>query len=200
MPQTKSTAHRRKTMADSILPMGILERIASGDIPSPPLAGPAIAGAGTAGNAGIDNPGAVFDDLDSAARDILGQINPMSKAQNREYGWGFYHDRDTGKIGYTDPIAIGLEGTDFRPFTSDNQVPIGMGHTHGNYSSAAGIATTRDADEYNSDDFSTQERMTDKPGDIQFMRRGPQTFTYYLGTPSGKFRKWTPWGGMENLP
>src|ERR1700721_733460 len=82
----------------------------------------------------FENPGAVFDDEDEAARDVLNQINPASINQNMEYGWLMYTDKNTGKIGYTTPQAIGPEGDPNNPATLSGPrggTIIGMGHTHG---------------------------------------------------------------------
>jgi hypothetical protein len=136
------------------------------------------------------NPGAVFDDEDEAARDALNQINKISMDQKSEYTWLLYHDNQTGKIGYTMPVATGENGdTGIHLSGPPGGTIIGMGHTHGAY------VTGRMKDgSYpgNFDDFSGTDQ--------DYMRTGnqPKNWTYYLGTPSGNFRKWTPYDGNQD--
>jgi RHS repeat-associated protein len=160
----------------------------------------------------IDNPGAVFDEPDSAAGDVLSQMNPISIKENSEYLWANYSDSATGKFGYTDPYNTGPTGSPKinLPITlNGNEIRTGsititgIGHTHGDYSLANGTATTKSRDAWDSDHFS-RGTGSGKGSDMYFMRgqsrNGSGMFYFELGTPSGQFFQWTPWGGVEPIP
>ena len=155
----------------------------------------------------FENPGAVFDDIDAAAKDIHGLVNPISKGQNLEYGWKYYFDNTTGKIGYTDPVSIGQRGgsnIQFQPlnngkiFDPNTITELRVGHTHGDYSvmmpGGRIVRSTRYRDPL-SDAFSNGRRDSD----MYNMQSGPRNQVYTLGTPSGKTLKWTGYGGLEEL-
>jgi hypothetical protein len=156
----------------------------------------------------IPNPGAVFDDIDAAAKDIHGVVNPASKALNMEYGWKYYFDNKTGKIGHTDPVPIGKVGgsnidlpflNNGRTFDSNSVTLLGYGHTHGDYIVKRGqdgpIERATRREDPTSDNFSAGGQNTD----MYFMQHRPQNLVYTLGTPSGKTLKWTGYGGLEEL-
>ena len=142
----------------------------------------------------VPNPGAIFDDFEAAAKDIHGLVNPVSKAQNLEYGWRYYFDNKTGKIGYTDPVPIGKTGgsnLDIPPlvggklFDPTTITELGLGHTHGDYVARRGpngpVQRATRRDDPTSDHFSRGGPETD----LGAAQRGLPNRIYTLGTPSG---------------
>jgi hypothetical protein len=111
--------------------------------------------------ADIENPGATFDSREAAAYDVTSKANALSIDQNREYQWTYYQDSGTGKYGYTDPYQVGLSGgrnvalpMSVNGDSLSNASTFGMGHTHGNYSDAAGNVVSKARDVFDSDKFS----------------------------------------------
>jgi hypothetical protein len=133
--------------------------------------------------------GAVYDSADEAARAILERINLWSVLENREYLSEIYRDKN-GKYGYTTAIPTGAEGVkNFRVAPPPGSF-AGLAHTHGAYSDREHRRVGRSEDAFNSDDFST--------GDYDYMRRNPYgAEAYYLGTPSGRFYRYSRKGGRK---
>lgn len=154
----------------------------------------------------FDNPGAVFDDIESAARYVHEIINPVSIKQNMEYQWKYYRDGKTGKVGFMDPAASrpeGGRGLVFRDISNGRQMPfqkeIGLGHTHGDWAKwdpkrGKRVRTDRRTAEGRSDYFSLG-----KESDLNTMENGPSDLIYTLGTPSGKLWLWSKSGGSKQL-
>jgi hypothetical protein len=133
----------------------------------------------------ISNPGPVFDSIEDAARDVLGQVNPISIDHNEEYAWLFYSDKKTGLVGYTDPVATGFAGAEdiHLKFDSSLGTLVGMGHTHGDYMWQADNGDLRRGyswlDSFHSDKFSGP--VTDPRG-----RTGPGHLLRALKCPAGR--------------
>jgi len=158
----------------------------------------------------IPNPGAIFDDIPSAGRYIHPLVDPISRSLNTEFHWGYYQDKRTGKIGYTDPVDAGAKGgagvkipllSNGRPFAFEDVIARGLGHNHGDYSISNGKGgvqrSTRRLARVQ-DDFSKSQRPGD-PSDMKTMQEGPDDWVYTLGTPEGKVWTWTKQGGKQVL-
>ena len=162
------------------------------------------AGAGAAGAGGASGaPGAgagtktangPFKTADEAARAALNAANPQSIKDNLEYSGLIYQGKDggfyfTGPAKGTDQGANPLKDAPAPPGTK----VVADYHTHGDYSTAdpkTGKAVrTNDPskDAFNSDNFSTQDKLDNKK----------QGYPGYLGTPSGTFRKFDPATGSD---
>jgi len=139
-----------------------------------------------------------FKTQDEAARAALEAANPKSIKDNREYSGLIYRDAN-GQYYYTGPI----QGSDQSANPYDAPAPdgtqeVGNYHTHGDYSIAdpnTGIAVrTSDParDEFNSDNFSVQDKKF-----ITQHGAGISGYAGYLGTPSGKFRRYDPATGDD---
>ena len=151
-----------------------------------PVAG-TVKGCGTAGNG-------PHDSADDAARAALAVANPASIKDNLEYSGLIYRGSD-GKYYYSGPA----KGTDqgANP-VGDAPAPkgttvVGDFHTHGDYSTedkktgAAVRSSDPKKDQFNSDNFSTQDK-TDNAA---------VGYPGYLGTPSGTLRKYDPATGKD---
>jgi uncharacterized Zn-binding protein involved in type VI secretion len=136
---------------------------------------------------------AKYKSQDDAAKAALTSVNPTSIAENREYGGLIYKDDATGKFGYTEPVAGGVMG--FNPDSvtvPDGTTQVGDFHTHGDYSTMdfmGNLVRTSDPsrDVLNCDNFS----MLDQMG-IGHDGAGRPGYAGYLGTPSGKLKKFVP--------
>lgn len=159
----------------------------------------------------MSNPGAVFDTPAEAADAMIDGVNARSVAENGEYHWTYYQDPATGKYGYSDPYWQGPAGgqkvrlklsVDGKPLAAS--WTIGMGHTHGDYSrrvSGQVQRTDKAHDGFNSDQFSSPG-SAGGPADWPFMRRGGNQGNwnfFTLGTPSGRFRMYSPQTGEMGM-
>jgi hypothetical protein len=153
----------------------------------------------------IPNPGAVFDDIESAAKDIHALVDPMSKSLNTEFHWRYYFDNKTGKIGYTDPVDAGIVGgagvqrpplSNGQPFAEEGVTTLGFGHNHGDYTALKNGQYQRS----NRSVAGVQDNFSQGPNsDMNTMRTGPDNHVYTLGTPSGRVRIWTKYRGNQFL-
>lgn len=154
--------------------------------------------AGGTGGAAASISNGPFATQDEAAKAALGQANPQSIRDNREYAGLIYRDAQ-GRYYYSGPIMGSDQGADpsKAPAPAGTQV-VGDYHTHGDYSTvdkATGAAVrTSDPslDQFNSDRFSS----TDKTG-IASDGAGIPGYKGYLGTPSGTFRSYDPSTGTD---
>jgi hypothetical protein len=168
--------------------------------PSPgaaPPAPPSATGAGSSPGVGAAAPGGTngpFATPDDAARAALQAANPQSIRDNREYSGLIYRGTD-GKYYYSGPARGTDQGANpvrDAPAPAGTTV-VGDYHTHGDYSTAdpttgAAVRTSDPArDDFNSDNFSTQDKLDNN-------RVG---YPGYLGTPSGTFRKYDPSTGSD---
>jgi len=137
-----------------------------------------------------------FATPDEAAKGALKVANPQSIKDNLEYSGLIYQGTD-GKYYFTGPAKGTDQGANplrDAPAPADTSV-VGDYHTHADYSTAdlatgAAIRTNDPSlDQFNSDNFSRQDKKDNQelgyPG--------------YLGTPSGKFRKYDPTNGNDIL-
>ena len=135
-----------------------------------------------------------FATPDDAAKAALSTANPQSIKDNLEYSGQIYQGSD-GQYYYSGPA----QGTDqgANPYR-DAPPPSGSSvvanyHTHADYSTAdpatgAAIRTSDpNRDDFNSDNFSTQDKKV-------FTNKG---HTGYLGTPGGTNKKFDPATGTE---
>ncbi len=132
--------------------------------------------------------------LDRAALAALNVANPKSIEDNLEYGGVLYQDTITGRYGYTGPIKGSDQGVNpFEEPVPEGAVLMGDYHAHGDYSTidpktGAAIRTSDPMrDDFNSDNFS----YTDIEG-ITNDGKGNDKYRGYLGTPSGKFKRYNP--------
>lgn len=133
--------------------------------------------------------GAIYDSRREAARAALEAVNIWSIASNGEHAFLVYQDPKTGRFGHTTPVYTGFQGGENIALRPGPGRTVGMGHTHGAYSTGQKERTNRSGDGWNSDDFSSGGAGTD----YETMRRNKNGFdAYYLGTPSGAFYEWTP--------
>jgi hypothetical protein len=120
-------------------------------------------------------PGDPYPTPDAAAVTAIRDINPTSIREDREYA-GMICRYATGKCFYTPPNK-GTKDTSRTRTCPDNSTPEGDYHTHGAY----------DPD-YLGERFSTvDESACDK-----------RNYQCYLGTPSGKIKKYTPIPGKPH--
>lgn len=129
--------------------------------------------------------------VDQKGIEALDIANELSIEDNLEYG-GFVYQADDGSLGFTNPT----QGTDqgWNPNLSVDLVPEGVKilavyHTHGDYSlldptTGQAIRTSNPLqDDFNSDHFSRQDRLTlDRYSTVRPGVKG------YLGTPSGIYK------------
>jgi hypothetical protein len=130
---------------------------------------------------------------EQAACAALGESNPTSISENREYAGAIY-EREGGGYTYTtpwpgsdhlsDPIAI---------YIGDLTKVVAEYHTHANYSTTTRQPTTKKCDAWKSDQFSSSDFV----GINQFMEqyRSGQSYKAFLGTPSGQYSQMFPLGG-----
>ncbi len=111
-------------------------------------------------------PGDPYPSADAAAIQAIKDINPTSIKQNIEYAGKIYKNAD-GTYSYTDPLG-GDERTSDVGHCPPGKDDEGDYHTHANAK--------------NGEDFS----YVDKEGNDENGKPG------YLGTPSGKIKKYTP--------
>ena len=138
-----------------------------------------------------------YGSADDAARAALNNANPQSIQDNKEYAGLIYQDQD-GKYYYTDPE--GGNGDTSQPYDSPapaGATVVGSYHTHGDYSTmdANGNPVRTDdpgKDQFNSDDFSREDKAF-----FQAHSAPGQNHTGYVGTPSGKFRRYDPGSGSN---
>lgn len=123
-----------------------------------------------------------FESADAAAIEMMNYSNPLSIEANLENGGLVFHN-DAGQYFVSTPMGGTLDG--FNP----GQVPQpdgltleGAYHGHADYSKADGTRTDKAGDEFNSDQFSQQDKRVADGG---FW--GP---VIYVSTPSGDFRKY----------
>ena len=131
-------------------------------------------------------PGTVlgpFASSDAAAIAMMGYSNPLSIAANRENGGLVFRDPNNGQFYITTPMQGSLDGFD------PSQVPqpagldlVGAYHGHADYSKADGTRTDAAGDEYDSNNFSPQDKRVTESG-----HWGDVT---YVSTPNGSFRKY----------
>jgi type VI secretion system secreted protein VgrG len=136
-----------------------------------------------------------FASADAAAKAALKEANPKSISANREFGGNVFKDAK-GQYGYSAPAKGSLAG--FSPNPSNipaGSTLVGDYHTHGNYSTAAGVATTKANDAFASDTFSPQDLSG-----ITNDSAGTSEYKGYLGTPSGTFYKFDPLSGTPAAP
>ena len=138
-------------------------------------------------------PGDRYPTPEQAAEDAISFINPTSIQQNTEYG-GTIRTDPSGQYYATNPIS----GTgDSVPITA-NASTVGDYHTHGDYSmvgpNGQPVATTQAQDQYNSDNFSTQDNTNSATIANHF---GTPNYQSYLGTPSGQIQTYNPATGVQ---
>jgi hypothetical protein len=133
---------------------------------------------------------ASFESRDDAARAALEFANPLSKAENLEYGGLLYKDPNTGKFGYSGPVKGDDQGvTPSQAKLPDGMELVGDYHTHGDYSiqddaTGAAIRTGNPRkDDFDSDRFSKTDRDS-----INHCAQIHPGYRGYLGTPSGIFK------------
>lgn len=123
--------------------------------------------------------GDCYSNPDAAGYDAVEGINSTSIANNRENA-GVVYRREDGNYSYTSPTNIGGFGWSFAGPAPAGTTAIGFYHAHGNYSTRSGMVVGHDADEMDSDRFSTRD-MTEA---------NKYGFLSYLGTPSGTFYRY----------
>ena len=123
-----------------------------------------------------------FASSDAAAVAMMAFSNPLSIAANLENGGLVFKDAD-GAYFVSTPMGGTLDGFD------PSQVPQPAGlelaacyHGHADYSESNGTRTTIDGDQFNSDQFSSQDKRVADGG-----YWGP---VIYVSTPNGDFRKY----------
>ncbi len=119
-----------------------------------------------------------FSNPDEAACDALKNTNPVSIAQNVEYGGVIKYDSSVGKYFATDPVTSGSPLYVIIPdaFYTDNSV--GDYHTHAAPNDDPEVETV-------DEDFSPADRAKF----YSLQHRFGAGFTSYLATPSGKYLK-----------
>lgn len=127
-----------------------------------------------------------FATADDAARAALTDANPKSIRDNLEYGGLVYKD-SKGDYYFTGPIMGSDQGVDPAMAAAPAGATIVADyHTHADYSLAdphtgAAIRTSDPSrDDFNSDDFSTQDKRSAKE----------LGYDAYLGTPNGSFLRY----------
>jgi RHS repeat-associated protein len=114
-------------------------------------------------------PGDPYPSADAAGIAAIREFNPISIKENAEYAGSVYKN-DNGTYSYTKPN----KGTPNRSKASPcplSKTPAGGYHTHGNYDP-----------NYDGENFSPNDKfISDRDG-----------IPEYLGTPSGKVKKYTP--------
>lgn len=131
-------------------------------------------------------PGTVlgpFASSDAAATAMMAYSNPLSIAANRENGGLVFQDPNNSQFYVTTPMPGTLDGFD----PSQVPQPAGMDlvacyHGHADYSKADGTRTDAAGDEFDSNNFSPQDKRVAEGGfwgDV-----------IYVSTPNGSFRKY----------
>lgn len=124
-----------------------------------------------------------FATADAAALEMMAYSNPLSIEANLENGGLVFQDPATGLFHVSTPMGGTLDGFD----PSQVPVPDGMElaacyHGHADYSKADGTRTDLAGDQFNSDQFSAQDKRVADGG-----YWGP---VIYVSTPNGDFRKY----------
>lgn len=134
-----------------------------------------------------------FATPDAAARAALTEANPKSIHDNLEYGGLIYKD-DKGDYYYSGPIKGSDQGVDpANAIAPNGSTIVADYHTHADYSladpntGAAIRASDPTRDDFNSDNFSTQDKRSAKA----------LGYDAYLGTPSGVFRRYDYTNGND---
>jgi len=129
-------------------------------------------------------PGDKYKDLNSAASDAIGDINPRSIAEDTEYGGWIYRNPD-GSYSYTEPVPGSPDGLSMPPLPpGKKREECSSYHTHGAYDPKYDYSRKNrnwpDANE----DFSPTDTYYDA-------KAGTPGF---LGTPKGKKKRYDPPG------
>ncbi|MDR6990304.1 DUF4329 domain-containing protein [Luteimonas sp. 3794] len=124
-----------------------------------------------------------FASSDAAAVAMMEYSNPLSIQANLENGGLVFRDTDSGQFFVSTPMGGTLDGFD----PSQVPQPDGMElaacyHGHADYSKSDGTRTDKAGDEFNSDQFSSQDKRVADGG-----YWGP---VIYVSTPGGDFRKY----------
>jgi Domain of unknown function (DUF4329) len=134
-----------------------------------------------------------FKSAAAAAKAALSEANPKSIKDNLEYGGLIYKDAK-GDYYYSGPIRGSDQGVDPANAPAPPwSVIVADYHTHADYSLAdpntgAAIRTSDPSrDDFNSDNFSTQDKRSAKA----------LGYDAYLGTPSGTFRHYDQATGTD---
>jgi len=121
-------------------------------------------------------PGDPYPTQDAAGTDAINDINPASIKEGKEYGGWVYQNSD-GTYSYTAPVPGTKDGLILPPRPPGKKT-TGDYHTHGANDPG-----------YKNEDFSNR----DKSGNDATGTTG------YLGTPSGKIKKYTPGGPPTDI-
>jgi hypothetical protein len=134
----------------------------------------------------IDNMSGFFDTIAFGVSDWLGDkpgIGSSVDKTNPAYAAGY---ATTGVNG-TLAGSIPLNDTAKAQITEAGGTPVGMHHTHGNYSTSDGTSTNSASSAFVDDIFSPQDiRLADRFGTVA------DPFSSYLATPGGDFQKYDP--------
>lgn len=124
-----------------------------------------------------------FASVDAAATAMMEYSNPLSIAANLENGGLVFQNPDNGQFYVSTPMQGTLAGFD------PGQVPVPDGmdiaacyHGHADYSKSDGTRTDLAGDEFNSDNFSQQDKNV--------AEGGYWGSVIYVSTPNGSFRKY----------
>nr|WP_228720414.1 DUF4329 domain-containing protein [Zophobihabitans entericus] len=134
-----------------------------------------------------------FPTAEAAARAALKRFNPQSIYSNKEYA-GLIYKMPDGSYGYTKARIGTVERSN--PHKSKNRLPkcatvVGDYHTHGAYKDKYKNKVSEPNNNFDVDKFSPADYAGIR---TDASRSGVSNYTGYLGTPSGKFYKWTPGG------
>ncbi len=159
---------------------------------------------GSGGSGGASSPrprrkrNGPFATQDEAARAALRVANPRSIRNNKEYAGLIYKGSDS-QYYFSGPIRGTDQGANpHRAPAPAAATVVGDYHTHADYSIAnprtgAAVRTSDPArDDFNSDNFSTQDKVG-----IASDATGVPGYKGYLGTPSGRFRCYDPATGSD---
>jgi Domain of unknown function (DUF4329) len=131
-----------------------------------------------------------FKTEDEAAVAMMTYSNPLSKAANLENGGLVLRDDETGLYYVTTPSPGTLDG--FNPAgvtVPEGMTSVGAYHGHADYSLKDGTRTDKAHDEFNSDQFSDQDKRVADGGFY-----GPKI---WVSTPSGDFREYDSATGTD---
>ena len=150
-------------------------------------------------------PSGEYSSPAEAAAAGVESVNQQSIQENREYGGFIMIDPLTGKYYATTAYTLGQSASWGFTYERERDIlQVGDYHTHGDYSSLDQngdiVATTKNLDQFDSDNFSARGLTSDKEMTSALVAKfGLVNYNIFLGTPSGVIKQWSPTTGETTI-